>query len=169
MSKEALERVQKHLRSSNNNWPRDHFMMSEKVATWLEHRLARAVGDSEVMFVSSTVEDGRGGSRARYAATILTDELVIHGEIQAPENSGRTPYPHQGDVTVVHRSKIQSLILHHVEPADDEGTPDYVSFTATFDGVPPMVVGMPRYSSQMDGSTSNAFDSLMRDLGRTSR
>jgi hypothetical protein len=165
MSKEALERVQKHLRSSNNNWPRDHFMMSEKVATWLEHRLARVVGDSEVQFVSSTVEDGR----ARYSATILTDELVIHGEIQAPEDSGRAPYPHQGDVTVVHRSKIQSLTLHHVEPADDEGTPDDVSFTAAFDGVPPIVVGMPRYPSQMDGSTSKAFDSLMRDLGRASR
>ncbi|NKR11235.1 MULTISPECIES: hypothetical protein [Paenarthrobacter] len=167
MSTKAVERIQKHLRNSNYDWPRDHFTRSEKVVSWLEHRLARVVSDDDIEFATSTVVDGRDGSVAKYTATILTKDFVIHGHMEAPDAAQQfTPYPQPGDVTIVHRSNIQSLTLHHVEESGDDEIPDYVSFTAVFTGLPPVHVGLPRYSAQMDGSTSGIFDSLTRDLGR---
>ncbi|MFK0042054.1 hypothetical protein ACIQTW_19645 [Paenarthrobacter sp. NPDC090517] len=169
MSTKAIEKVQKHLRNSNNDWPLDHFMLtSHQVVSWLEHRLARVVGDDDIEFVSSTVVDGRGGNTAKFTATILTKDFVIHGHLEsAPAGERQPPYPHPGDVSVVPRSQIESLALHHVEYFEDDERPDYVSFTAVFAGLPPMYVGLPRYSNQMDGSTSRIFDSLMLDLGKT--
>lgn len=168
MSTKAIEEVQKYLRNSNSDWPRDHFMRSEKVVSWLEHRLARVVGDDEIQFATSTVVDGRGGDVAKFTATILTKDFVIHGHLEAPAAGEQfPPYPHPGDVSIVPRSQIQGLTLHHVEYFEDDERPDYASFTAVFTGLPPMYVGLPRYSNQMDGSTSRIFDSLMLDLRRT--
>lgn len=168
MSTKAIEKVQKHLRNSNSDWPRDQFMRSEKVVSWLEHRLARVVGDDEIEFVTSTVVEGRGGDISKFTATILTKDFVIHGHLEAPSTGEQfPPYPYPGDVRIVPRSQIENLALHHVEYFEDDERPDYVSFTAVFAGLPPMHVGLPRYSNQVDASTSRIFDSLMLDLAKT--
>lgn len=134
---------------------------------WLEHRLARAVGDAEIVFCVATVEGGRGAQPTGYQATIFTPEFVVSGEIRLSDFDHRQYQP-AGDVRIVPRSKIQSLTLHHVDSfaSDDEG-PDYVSFTATFEGIEPVFVDMPRHAAQDDGSTSRIFDALREDLAGT--
>lgn len=62
MSQERLEKLQSLMRASNEDWPRkDFFTRSGKLVSWLEVRLAKSVGDSEIEFISSRVEGGRGG------------------------------------------------------------------------------------------------------------
>jgi hypothetical protein len=166
MSSERMKAIHDRLCAGNYDWPRDPFTTSEKAAAWLEARLARATGDDEVQFCMSNVDGGRGGGLPRYTATIVTPQFVISGDLQTVDPNSYPPYPYKGDVRVVPRSSIQSLTMHHVEYFDvpDEEEPDYISFTAVFDGIPPLVVGMPRYSRQRDGSTARLFDSLRSDL-----
>ncbi|WP_458112124.1 hypothetical protein M1D88_18010 [Arthrobacter sp. R1-13] len=165
-SSERIRAIHEHLCAHNYDWPRDPFTTSEKAAAWLEARLARATGDDEVEFCKSNVEGERGAGLLRYAATIVTPQFIISGDLQTVDPNSYPPYPYKGDVKIVPRSAIQSLTMHHVEYFDvsDEEEPDYISFTATFEGIPPLVVGMPRYSSQCDGSTARLFDSLRSDL-----
>ncbi|MEV8112347.1 hypothetical protein [Pseudarthrobacter oxydans] len=165
MSQERLEKLQSLMRASNEDWPRkDFFTRSGKLVSWLEVRLAKSVGDSEIEFISSRVEGGRGASTTKYSATILTSDLVIFGELSATDSNQIPPYPVPGDVKIVHRSKITGLTLHHVEYFETDETPDYVSFTADFEDFPSLAIGMPKYSSQLDGSTARIFESLKADL-----
>jgi hypothetical protein len=166
MSSERIKAIHDRLCEGNYDWPRDPFTTAEKATAWLEGRLARAIQDDEVQFCVSNVEGGRGGSLPRYTATIVTPLFVISGDLQTVDPNNYSPYPYKGDVKIVPRSSIQSLTMHHVEYFDvpDEEHPDYISFTAVFDGVPPLVVGMPRYASQRNGSTARLFDSLRSDL-----
>lgn len=165
-SSERIRAIHDHLCAYNYDWPRDPFTTSEKAAAWLEARLARATGDDEVVYCISNVEGGRGAGLPRYAATIVTSHFIISGDLQTVDPNSYHPYPYKGDVKIVPRSKIQSLTMHHVEYFDlpDEEEPDYISFTAVFEGIPPLVVGMSRYSSQRDVSTARLFDSLRSDL-----
>jgi len=166
MSSERIKAIHDRLCDGNYDWPRNPFTTSEKAAAWLEVRLARATGEDEIEFCMSSVEGERGVELPRYTATIVTPQFVVSGELQTVDPKGYPPYPYKGDVHVVPRSSIQSLTMHHVEyfEVPDEEERDYISFTAVFGGIPPIVVGMPRYSRQHDGSTARLFDSLRSDL-----
>lgn len=156
MSAQALEAIRKRLVALNDGWPREP--KPDGQAEILERRLARAVGDSEIIFATATVDGGRGISEPRrYVATLFTENAVVSGKLTVGEGAS---YPPAGDVRIIPRKALRGLILHHIDP----GEPEIVSFTAMFDGLEPVVVGLPQHGRAGDGGSSSLFDSLRADL-----
>lgn len=166
MSLKQVEAIHDLLSDANNHsWPRHQFSIIERRSAFLERRLARAAGSEEIEFCVSSGQQIAEGI-TQYSATLFTRDLVISGSLNATDIQNE-PYPPQGDVVIVPRSAIRSLTLHHVEyfGDDDSGKPDYVSFTATFEGLPPVFIGMPgSRGANHDGTTSRFFDALQADL-----
>jgi hypothetical protein len=165
MSLKSVEAIHDLLSDANTSWPRFPFSLIEKRVAFLERRLARAVGLAEIEYCISSGHEVADGT-TKYEATLFTSDLVISGSLLATDIQN-VPYPPQGDVAIVPRSAIRSLTLHHVEyyGDDDNGKPDYVSFTATFDGLPPVFIGLPGGRGAVhDGTTSRLFDALQADL-----
>ena len=69
MSVQGFEVVRGRLAASNYDWPRDPFSKADQQAEFLERRLARAVGDREIVFATATVEGVEG--RRNRAVTSL--------------------------------------------------------------------------------------------------
>jgi hypothetical protein len=154
------------LSDANNNWPRSPWSTAEGRAGILEKRLARAAGKREVEFcIPSVTEDGDKGTH--FAATIFTADLVISGDLHAT-NERQTAWNLLANVVMVPRSAIRSLTLHQVEyfGNDDAAGEDYVSFTAVYEGMAPVIVGSPS-SGLKRGATSRLFDALQADLADT--
>lgn len=161
MSRQLVESIQERLSSANSEWPRHMFTTADKQSVILVRRLARAAKSQDVEFCFSSKEKFAEGS-ARFGGILFTRDMVIVGTLSSGEE-----YPPSGDVVMVPRSAIRSLTLHHVEyfGYDDDGSePDYVSFTAEYDGMPPVHIGMPGKGGPLDGSTSQLFDALQADL-----
>ena len=165
MSLQSVDVIHDLLSDANTSWPRFPFSIVEKRVVSLEKRLARAAGDAEIEFCISSTEKISDGT-VKYAATLFTRDLVISGSLIATDIQN-VPYPPQGDVMMVSRADIRALTLHHVEyyGDDNSGKPDYVSFTVTFEGLPPVFIGLPGdRGAKHDGSTSRLFDALQSDL-----
>lgn len=164
LTKQLVDSIHEHLMEANHYWPKHAFSHAEAQAVYLERRLARCVGDAEVEHCVATVTENADGS-IDYAAVVLTNETVVTGALKAPAERGeRIP---EGAVHVVPRSAIKGLTLHHVEyfGQDDETGRDYVSFSAAFEGIPPLVVALPGRGASNDGRTGRLFDALKNDLG----
>ncbi|WP_426986564.1 hypothetical protein [Pseudarthrobacter sp. Y6] len=165
MTLQLVDTMHEHLTEANNRWPRDGWTTAEGRAGILEKRLARAVGPREVEFsISSVTEEDASG--VHFAATLFTADLVISGALHAT-NEQIAPRDLTGDVVIVPRSALRSLTLHQVEyfGNDNEATEDHVSFTATYEGMAPVVVGPPSSGSRR-GATSRLFDALQADLAQ---
>ncbi|MGO4188549.1 hypothetical protein [Pseudarthrobacter sp. TAF60_1] len=161
MSAEGFEVIRERLAASNNDWPSRPFSNADKQAEFLERRLARAIGGREIVFATATVEGVRGNEQPRrYVATLFTEDAIFSGHLTVDLAA---MYPPSGDVRIIPRTAIRSLTLHHVEHDDSSARPDLVSFTATFDGLEPVAVGLPRWGIEGESSAS-LFDSLQSDL-----
>lgn len=167
MSKQLFEAIHKHLTEANSQWPRSAFSFAEGEAIHLERRLGRAVGPAEVEICASTAIEHEDGS-VDYSAVLLTQDYLIAGSLKAaavkPERYQSPP----GDVYLAPRSAIRGLTLHQADyfGLDYGSGGDYVSFTATFEGMPPVVVGPPSRGVVVDGRTGQLFDALQADLAK---
>lgn len=163
MSLQLVESMHDRLSNANRNWPRNAFSNAQGRAIILEKRLARAARGRDVDYcISSAVEEADGS--VIFAATLFTEDLVISGELRANEEQSDRGQIF-GDVAIVSRSAIRSLTLHHVEyfGYDNEESEDYVSFTASYEGMASVVVGPPS-SGAPRMATSLLFDALQADL-----
>ena len=163
MTSQLVDSMHELLSDVNNNWPRSPWSTAEGRAGILEKRLARATGKRDVEFCIASVTDV-AAEGTHFAATIFTADLVIYGDLHAT-NERQAAYNLLANVVTVPRSAIRSLTLHQVEyfGSDDAEGEDYVSFTATYEGMAPVVVGSPA-SGLKRGATSRLFDALQADL-----
>jgi hypothetical protein len=167
MSKQLLEAVHEHLTEANSYWPRSAFTFAEGEAVHLERRLARAVGPAEVEICFSTVKENEDGT-LDFSAVVLTRDFIVAGNLRAAAERGARYESPVGDVSVAPRSAIRGLTLHQADyfGLDYGSRGDYVSFTAIFEGMPPVVVGPPSRGARTDDRTGRLFDALQTDLAK---
>lgn len=167
MSEQLLEGIHDRLTEANSMWPRHAFSFAEGEAVHLERRLARAIGSEQVELCVSTavVNEDR---TMDYSAVVLTENFVVAGSLKAAGDRAERYESPTGDVHVVRRSAIRGLTLHQADYFGLESGPsgNYVSFTAAFEGVPPVVVGPRSRGAANDGRTGQLFDALHADLGK---
>ena len=163
MSKELIQRLHDRLAASNYSWPREAFSPAEQAAQYLEHRLARSVGTQDIEFCHAVVDEDRENGTAHYTVVLFTRHHVLRGEIRGSRTE-RVVYPPAGDVTVVSRSGLKSLTLHHVEYFDEESRPDHVEFSAVFENLPTVHIGRNRFGESQDETRNLIFDALQADL-----
>ena len=167
MSQQLLEATHELLTEANSYWPRSAFSFTEGEAVHLERRLARAIGAAEVEICFATAHENEDRS-VEYCAVLLTRDFVIAGSLKAPAVRPERYQSPLGDVSVTPRSAIRGLTLHQSDyfglDYGDRG--DYVSFTATFEGMPPVVVGPPSRGLRTDGRTGQLFEALQADLAK---
>lgn len=163
MTKQLVDAINEHLTAANNEWPRTAFNHAQGQAVYLERRLARCVGEATVEHCVAVVDETE--ESIEYSAVILTSEMVIVGALSAPRERGGYTAP-LGTVHMGPRSAIQSLAMHDVEYFGYEDTQhkDYISFTATLQGMPLVHVSLPSRGVANDGRTGRMFDSLAADL-----
>jgi hypothetical protein len=165
MSKELIQSLHSRLAASNYSWPREAFSPAEQAAQYLEHRLARVVGQSDIEFCHAVVDEDREKGTAHYTVVLFTRQHVVRGEIHGSRTE-RAAYPPAGDVTIVPRSGLKSLTLHHVEYFDEESRPDHVEFSAAFENLPLVHIGRNRFGESQDEGRNLIFDALQEDLVR---
>lgn len=166
MSAELVDAMHELLSEANANWPREAFTTAEGHVGVLETRMARATGSRKVLFCLSSVTDKREEGVTQFVATIFAEDLVISGRLTT-SNEKISPRKIDADVAMVPRTAIRRLTLHQVDYFDNEraGPGGYVSFTADYDGMDPIVVGPP--SSYVRGDAiSDLFDALQEDLAK---
>ncbi|BCW69974.1 hypothetical protein [Arthrobacter sp. NicSoilB8] len=165
MTKKIVDAINEHLTAANHYWPRSAFNHAEGQAVYLERWLARCIGDATVEHCVATVDETE--ATISYSALVLTAEMVIVGALSAARERGFQRLP-DGVVHMVPRTAIQGLAVHHVEyfgyAEDTSASKEYVSFTATFGGMPPAYVSLPSKGVTNDGRTGRMFDSLAADL-----
>lgn len=167
MSQQLLEAIHERLTEANSYWPRSAFSFTEGEAVHLERRLARAIGPAEVELCFATAHENEHGS-VEYSAVLLTKDFVVTGSLSAASvRPDRYQVP-LGDVRIAPRSAICGLTLHQADYFGLEygAGSDYVSFTAMFDGMPPVVIGPPSRGIRTDGRTGQLFEALQTDLAK---
>lgn len=167
MWSKKIEDVRLSLSNANFNWPNDGFSPLVKHSSWLEQRLALAVGESEILFCTAETKGEHGSSASHLSAIIFTTDFVICGYMR-PGEANKQQYQPKGDVQIVPRSKIESLTVHHVGSFSDEG-PSQVIFTANYEGIGPVLIDGQRYAEPGVFSTVNIFALLKQDLASTIR
>lgn len=167
MSKQLLEATHELLTEANSYWPRSAFSFTEGEAVHLERRLARALGSAEVLLCFATADENEDGS-VDYSAVLLTERFLVAGSLRAAAVRPESYKAPLGDVCIVPRSAIRGLTLHQADYfGHDYGQgSDYVSFTATFEGMPPVVVGPPSRGIRTDGVTGQIFQALQANLAQ---
>lgn len=115
----------------------------------------------------STAQENEDGS-VIYSAVLLTQSFLIAGNLEAAAVRPERYQSAFGDVCIARRSAIRGLVLHHADyfGLDHGAGGDYVSFTATFEGMPDVTVGPPSRGVAADGRTGQLFDALQADLAK---
>ncbi|MBT2514680.1 hypothetical protein [Arthrobacter sp. ISL-30] len=164
LSQELVDYVCDHLFAANSSWPRDSFFSRDKYAKVLAGRIARAVGESPIEYALAWVNGERHGTEIGFRATVFTAEAVISGCILSSNNDNHPPI---GDVKIVPRKAIRTLVLHSVYNFEDEKSHTDTFFTATYEGLDPVVVDTADYRLQRDGHVDKLFGALQVDLLET--
>ena len=166
MSAKLIDDLTEQLFQANHEWPQDQWFSAGKFARTLAGRVARVVGDSPIEFALARIDsEGPGGTAKVFHATVFTAGAVIAGSMAASEND---TYPPKGDVSIVPRTALRSLVLNHVQNFEEATAQTQTYFTATYEGLPtPLVVDHGIYSYQNQGRAGQLFDALSADLLRT--
>lgn len=165
MSAKLIDSLIEQLSRANHEWPQDSWFSGDKHARTLASRIARVVGDTPIEFAIAKVLGDRPDEAEKvFSATVFTADAVIAGSMAAKENGA---YPPSGDVTIVPRAAIRSLVLNHVENFEDETAATLTYFTAAYEGLTtPIVVDRQVYRYQNHGRAGQLFDDLRADLLR---
>ncbi|MGO4250154.1 hypothetical protein AB4Y87_23415 [Paenarthrobacter sp. RAF54_2] len=137
-----------HIYLQSNDWPEDYREDAiSKIAIHSERRIARVVGEKDVLWATGSVKrtEDRGVS---LSAVVFTDAFVVTDSVSAVANGG---VPRGGATRVIPWTELSGLTLHEFHEPGYGSQVESAQFTVTFGDESSFLITDSKYEGRAAG------------------